>query len=84
MTYLIEHGEFGEVDLETELRRYIESADREEKFERTQPDGRVLEVRVNPVPGGGFVAIYSDVTERKGPRNGSERPKTPLKARSAS
>ena len=65
MTYLIKHGEFGEVDLETELRRYIESADRERRIERTRPDGRVLEVRVNPVPGGGFVAIYSDVTERK-------------------
>jgi two-component system, NtrC family, sensor kinase len=65
MTYLIEHGEFGDVDLETELRRYIESADRERRVERTRPDGRVLEVRVNPVPGGGFVAIYSDVTERK-------------------
>ena len=65
MTYLIEHGEFGDVDLETELRRYIESADRERRVERIRPDGRVLEVRVNPVPGGGFVAIYSDVTERK-------------------
>ena len=65
MTYLIEHGEFGDVDLETELRRYIESADRQRRVERTRPDGRVLEVRVNPVPGGGFVAIYGDVTERK-------------------
>ena len=65
MTYLIERGEFGNVDLEAELRRYIESTDRERRVERTRPDGRVLEVRVNPVPGGGFVAIYSDVTERK-------------------
>ena len=65
MAYLIEHGEFGDVDLETELRRYVESADLERRVERTRPDGRVLEVRVNPVPGGGFVAIYSDVTERK-------------------
>jgi signal transduction histidine kinase len=65
MAYLIERGEFGDVDLETELRRYIESADRQRRVERTRPDGRVLEVRVNPVPGGGFVAIYSDVTERK-------------------
>ena len=31
MTYLIEHGEFGDVDLETELRRYIESADRQRR-----------------------------------------------------
>jgi signal transduction histidine kinase len=33
--------------------------------ERTRPDGRVIEVRANPVPGGGIVIIYSDVTERK-------------------
>ena len=35
------------------------------RFERTRPDGRVIEVRRNPVPGGGFVLIYSDITERK-------------------
>ncbi len=29
------------------------------RFERTRPDGRVIEVRHNPVPGGGFVVIYS-------------------------
>jgi signal transduction histidine kinase len=34
-------------------------------LERTRPDGRVLEVRRNAVPEGGFVLIYSDVTERK-------------------
>src|ERR1700724_2220247 len=65
IAYLIEHGEFGDVDLETELRRYVESTDRQRTVERTRPDGRVLEVRVNPVLGGGFVAIYSDITERK-------------------
>jgi signal transduction histidine kinase len=35
------------------------------RYERTRPDGRVIEVRRNPVPDGGFVLIYSDVTERK-------------------
>jgi len=35
------------------------------RIERTRPDGRVIEVRRNPVPDGGFVLIYSDVTERK-------------------
>ena len=34
-------------------------------FERTRPNGRVIEVRSNPVPSGGFVVIYSDITERK-------------------
>ena len=35
------------------------------RFERARPDGRVIEVRRNTVPGGGFVLIYSDITERK-------------------
>jgi two-component system, NtrC family, sensor kinase len=36
-------------------------------LERTRPDGRVVEVRRNAVPGGGFVLIYTDITERKRP-----------------
>ena len=64
-TYLIQRGEFGNVDLEAELQRYVESAGKQWRSERTRPDGRVLEVRHNPVPGGGFVLIYSDITERK-------------------
>ena len=34
-------------------------------YERTRPDGRVIEIRRNPVPDGGFVLIFSDITERK-------------------
>jgi signal transduction histidine kinase len=34
-------------------------------FERTRPDGTVIEVRHNPMPDGGVVLIYSDITERK-------------------
>src|SRR6202011_4249266 len=63
--YLAERGEYGSADLETELSRFVEDTDREMRFERTRPDGRVVEVRRNAVPGGGFVLIYSDVTERK-------------------
>jgi signal transduction histidine kinase len=64
--YLAGGGEFGAAaDPEAELRRYTENAGRHYSFERTRPDGRVLEVRHNPVPDGGFVLIYSDITERK-------------------
>jgi diguanylate cyclase (GGDEF)-like protein/PAS domain S-box-containing protein len=34
-------------------------------FERARPNGVVLEVRGTPLPGGGFVTIYTDITERK-------------------
>ena len=63
--YLAEHGEFGAVDIEAEERRYAGNVGHQWSVERTRPDGRVLEVRNNPIPGGGFVLIYSDITERK-------------------
>jgi len=34
-------------------------------FERVGADGRVIEIRGNPMPGGGFVTSFTDVTERK-------------------
>ena len=61
---LAERGEFGIVDVEAEVARRVETIDQQLRFEHIRPDGRVIEVRRNPVPGGGFVLIYSDVTER--------------------
>jgi signal transduction histidine kinase len=64
--HLAKRGEFGAgADPEVELRRYTENAGRHYSFERTRPDNRVIEIRHNPVPSGGFVLIYSDITERK-------------------
>ena len=62
--YLADRGEYS-TDLEAQLSRTIEDTSREMRFERVRPDGRVIEARRNPVPGGGFVLIYSDITERK-------------------
>jgi PAS domain S-box-containing protein len=62
--YLADRGEYS-ADLEAELSRTLDDPSRELRFERTRPDGRVLEVRRNPVPGGGLVLIYADITERK-------------------
>ncbi len=48
-----------------ELSRTIGDTSREPRLERMRPDGRIIEVRRNPVPGSGFVLIFADFTERK-------------------
>jgi two-component system, NtrC family, sensor kinase len=63
--YLADRGEFISADLEAPLGRTVDDTGLEMRYERTRPDGRVIEVRRNPVPGGGFVLIYGDITERK-------------------
>jgi two-component system NtrC family sensor kinase len=63
--FLTRRGEFGSEEIEAELSRRLEGLRQELRFEHNRPDGRIIEVRRNAVPGGGFVVIYSDVTERK-------------------
>jgi PAS domain S-box-containing protein len=63
--YLTDRGEFGETDPETEISRLRGRLNEHYQFERARPDGTVIEVRHNPMPDGGVVLIYSDITERK-------------------
>jgi signal transduction histidine kinase/HPt (histidine-containing phosphotransfer) domain-containing protein/FixJ family two-component response regulator len=60
-------GEFGTVDIETEVRRRLDvvRSGRFGVYERTRPDGRVMELKRTGLPGGGFVTIYTDVTPRR-------------------
>jgi two-component system, NtrC family, sensor kinase len=64
--YLTERGEYGEgAHPEEQIRRLTGQAGEVRAYERTRPDGRVIEIRRNPVPSGGFVLIFSDISERK-------------------
>lgn len=60
-------GLFGDVDSETEVARRM-AIFRTLQFgttERTRPDGRTIELRRRALPDGGFVTLYSDITEHK-------------------
>jgi diguanylate cyclase (GGDEF)-like protein/PAS domain S-box-containing protein len=62
-----EHGEYGAVDVDTYVAQVMERARNPEAhcFERTRPNGTVLEIKGTPLPEGGFVTSYTDITERK-------------------
>jgi signal transduction histidine kinase len=62
--YLADHGEYGP-EPEDHVQQLLALGSQRRTFERTRPNGRIIEIRVNPVPGGGFVVIYADITERK-------------------
>ncbi len=88
--YLTERGEFGERTPETEIARLRSRLADHYSFERTRPDGTVVEIRNNPMPDGGVVFIYSDITERKrseaeirAARDAAEAAYTELKAAQA-
>ncbi|MCJ2136718.1 EAL domain-containing protein [Methylobacterium sp. J-026] len=58
-------GEFAH--LPQPLRRWLEEGDSDsmiEDYERSRPDGTVLHVRTVPIPEGGLVRTFTDVTQR--------------------
>jgi signal transduction histidine kinase len=63
----VRRGDFGTVDIEDEIRARIERLRRDDTLamERTTLSGRVLEIRRRRMPYGGYVTLYSDITERK-------------------
>ncbi len=66
--YNAERGEYGEGDIEAIVSDIVERARgeaRAHRFERVRPGGIPLEIQGAPVPGGGFVTTYVDISERK-------------------
>lgn len=60
-------GEYGPGDPDELTEKAMERARAMQPhvFERVRPNGAVLEIRGTPLPGGGFVSIYTDITERR-------------------
>ncbi|ARJ67802.1 hybrid sensor histidine kinase/response regulator [Magnetospirillum sp. ME-1] len=67
MRYNALRGEYGPGDVETLVAERVEKARNftAHCFERERPDGTVIEVRGTPLPGGGFVTTYTEITDRK-------------------
>ncbi len=76
--YLVERGEYGAVDdADSFTQARVDQARNFEAhyMERTRANGRVISVEGNPLPQGGWVAVYTDIT-------GIKRQESLLRARS--
>jgi signal transduction histidine kinase len=65
--YNAQRGEYGPGDPEerTEEAYRLATLPHPQRQARWRSTGRYVELRRNPMPGGGFVTVYSDITERK-------------------
>jgi len=61
-----ERGEYGPGDVDAKVAEMVERARtmQAHRFKRPRPNGCVVEVVGNPLPGGGFVTTYTDITEQ--------------------
>ena len=66
MRFDAERGEFGDGDIDAIVEERVAVARRfkPHALERRRPDGAYIEIKGGPLPGGGFVSTYSDITER--------------------
>ncbi len=71
MEYEVARGEFGpgeHKEMVTEMVNYVKRP-KVHHFERVRPNGIVLEISGSPLPKGGFVSTYTDISERKKAEN---------------
>jgi diguanylate cyclase (GGDEF)-like protein len=66
LAYQLAGGEFNDVPEDLKQQAFEkEFAARQNVYERERPNGTILEVRTTPLPTGGTVRTYTDLTERK-------------------
>jgi PAS domain S-box-containing protein len=78
-----ERGEYGPGDPETQVAERIAAASSfvPHVTERQRPNGRVLQLRGEPLPHQGFVTLYNDVTEQRYIENLAEHQNIQLEER---
>lgn len=78
-----ERGDFGSDDVETAIARRLDHlrARQNHSFERRRDDGRVIKTVGGPMPGGGYVMSFTDVTEEVRVRDELERTLAELEQR---
>jgi len=66
--YNANRGEYGPGDIEELVaeRILLAQSPRAHRFDRQLANGRSITIAGQPMPGGGFVTTYSDITDRKG------------------
>lgn len=66
LQYMAEQGEFGD-DSENGLQERLSLflSDTHFTFDHHRPNGLVIEIRGGPMPGGGSIMSYTDITDRK-------------------
>ena len=67
LTYDAQHNEFGPGEPQAQVSERLELARRSAlpHEERTRPNGTIVEIRHSPIPGGGYVSTFTDITRRK-------------------
>jgi diguanylate cyclase (GGDEF)-like protein/PAS domain S-box-containing protein len=67
LLYNARRGEYGPGDAVRITEKLLDRARQPQahSFDRLRPDGTMLQVKGQPLPDGGFVTIYNDITERE-------------------
>jgi len=80
-----EQGRFGDADVEKEISKRIRHlrAGLPYRYQSNFIDGKVIEISGQPMPGGGYVTTYTDITESKEVENALVEAKAMLEQRVA-
>ena len=75
MRYNAERGEYGDGDVAALVAERVEKARtfRPHYLERVRPNGEIVAIKGEPLPGGGFVTTYTNITDQRQREEALER-----------